>query len=138
MNKLFQMKISNGDEILAEFLDDDDQYAYFNNALMIERATFQDQIVHTLRPWVTAQYANPDDDKPRTVAINPDTIVGTAFPSKSLEKQYKMILRFYMDPDGFDSNMDIDSFSDSDLDMISDSDLEDYENIIRFNPRQIH
>lgn len=127
MSNIYQYKLATGEEIVGELIEEDDDFLYYKNIVVINKMFIDDSIVHTMNSWISGQFF--DDDNTTVIAINPSHIISSNIPTENILDQYHKCIAYYnQDDDYLENQFDLDSNSDSDK----------LSNIISFRSNLIH
>ena len=127
MSNIYQYKLATGEEIVGELIEEDDDFLYYKNVLVINKMFFEDNIVHTMNSWISGQFSDNDDTT--VIAINPSHITSSNIPTENILDQYHKCIAYYIQDDNYLENQ---------LDLDSNSDSDKLSNIISFRSNLIH
>ena len=87
MSNIYQYKLATGEEIIGELIEEDDDFLYYKNVLVINKMFIDDNIVHTMNSWISSQFSDNDDTT--IIAINPSHITSSNIPTENILNQYR-------------------------------------------------
>lgn len=85
VDKVKQLKLVTGEEIICEIIEEDDDHIIVRNVLAINFMTLDDGS----RMWTFKYYLCYQDDPERFILIKSDKVVAVANPAKALINQYE-------------------------------------------------
>lgn len=88
VDKVKQLKLVTGEEIICEIVEEDDDHIIVRNVLAINFTTLDDGS----RMWTFKYYLCYQDDPDRYILIKSDKVVAVANPAKALINQYEVAL----------------------------------------------
>lgn len=88
VDKVKQLKLVTGEEIVCEIIEEDDDHIIVRNVLAINFITLDDNS----RAWTFKYYLCYQDDPERFILIKSDKVVAVANPAKALINQYEVAL----------------------------------------------
>ena len=139
MKKNFkQFKMSNGDELIAEVLAQEQDEVIARHCLRIYAIDMGPQTTYyTFKPWMLLK-----DDTSDPVSLNAFHIIGITFPEKNMIKQYKVALKRLKQQKDEEVNFEevsawLDESNEASLEMNMYEDEEE-DNIIPFNKNKLH
>jgi len=120
---LKQFKLTNGDEILCEFVEEDEQTGLVlvrKILKIISTDDFESNVrYYSFKPWVSFQ-----DDFDEIVILNSDHVVGQTLPSKSLVTHFAIACKEVLQSAKDKKNLNLDEILAATDDMSSDELLE--------------
>lgn len=88
VDKVKQLKLVTGEEIICEIIEEDDDHIIVRNVLAINFVPMDDGS----RMWTFKYYLCYQDDPERFILIKSDKVVAVANPAKALVNQYEVAL----------------------------------------------
>ena len=114
--KVKQLKLVTGEEVICEIVEEDDDTIIVRNTLNINFITLE----NGERMWTFKYYMCYQDDPERFILIKTDKVVAVANPMKMLVRQYEAALDEMMEVEGHEKPEYLEGWGDEELSADSD------------------